>query len=333
MKKLNLPLCPKNPDFLPIGRDKPWLAPLAGYSDLPFRSLCREYGAAVCVTEMISAQGLVYGSSGTFKLLESTEYDQPLVVQLFGSKKEFLLQAIKLLSEKAYGWFDFNMGCPVPKVLKQGSGGALLLDLNYAFDLISSMIDIVGFGRMGIKIRRSYDGNVPSFDELINFLLRLQDIGLGWVSVHPRTTKQKYTGKADWNVIADLKKYLSIPIIASGDLLSASDGINCMNLTSADCVMYARGALYNPAIFLDHKMILSGKDSVKRDILDIKNLIIRHMDLTKKFNGDKAFLKLRSILPRYVRNFSSAKHLREALCHCTDWKMIYETLEKIFIKD
>ena len=117
-KAFSLPPCPCNPQTLPIGREHPWLAPLAGYSDLPFRLLCREYGAAVCVTEMVSAKGLVYESPGTNELLMSLSEDQPLVVQLFGAEASFLGRAVTLLREAGYGWFDLNMGCSVSKVLR-----------------------------------------------------------------------------------------------------------------------------------------------------------------------------------------------------------------------
>lgn len=118
--------CPANPACLPFGPDRPWLAPLAGYSDLPFRLLCREYGAAVCVTEMVSAKGLLYGSPGTADLLATLPEDQPLVVQLFGAQASFLQQAVEVLREAGFGWFDLNMGCSVPKVMRQGAGAAML---------------------------------------------------------------------------------------------------------------------------------------------------------------------------------------------------------------
>ena len=147
-----LPRCPANPDHLPFGRDKPWLAPLAGYSDLPFRLLCREYGAAVCVTEMVSAKGLVYQSPGTNDLLVSLPEDQPLVVQLFGAEADFLRRAVALLREAGYGWFDLNMGCSVPKVLRQGAGAAAPAKLRAA-TASSSRKNAIGSPVLPLKIR------------------------------------------------------------------------------------------------------------------------------------------------------------------------------------
>ena len=157
-----LPRCPANPGHLPFGRDKPWLAPLAGYSDLPFRLLCREYGAAVCVTEMVSAKGLVYQSPGTNDLLVSLPEDQPLVVQLFGAEADFLRRAVGLLREAGYGWFDLNMGCSVPKVLRQGAGAAMLGDLQNSLAVAEAMLKEAGPGRVGFKLRLGLDDARPA---------------------------------------------------------------------------------------------------------------------------------------------------------------------------
>ena len=156
-KTASLPRCPANPESLPFGPDKPWLAPLAGYSDLPFRLLCREYGAAVCVTEMVSAKGLVYQSPGTNDLLASLPEDQPLVVQLFGAEADFLRRAVALLREAGYGWFDLNMGCSVPKVLRQGAGAAMLGDVENSLVVAKAMLEEAGTGRVGFKLRLGLD--------------------------------------------------------------------------------------------------------------------------------------------------------------------------------
>ena len=160
-KVFQLPTCPSNPDTLPIGPQYPWLAPLAGYSDLPFRLLCREYGAAVCVTEMVSAKGLVYESPGTNELLMTLPEDQPLVVQLFGAEAYFLGRAVELLRQAGYGWFDLNMGCSVSKVLRQGAGAAMLGDTENILVVARAMIEAAGRGRVGFKLRLGLDDARP----------------------------------------------------------------------------------------------------------------------------------------------------------------------------
>ena len=192
-KAFFLPESPANPDSLPFDREHPWLAPLAGYSDLPFRLLCRQYGAAVCVTEMVSAKGLVYRSPGTGELLQSLPEDQPLVVQLFGAEASFLQRAVEMLRDVGYGWFDLNMGCSVAKVLKQGAGAAMLGDVPNALEVARAMLQAAGPGRVGFKIRLGLDSQRHVWRDLS---LRLQDLGAGWITLHPRTARQGFGGEA-----------------------------------------------------------------------------------------------------------------------------------------
>ena len=316
-----LPLCPgPTPDALPFSADAPWLAPLAGYSDLPFRLLCRRYGAAVCVTEMVSAKGLVYGSPGTNDLLRSVPADQPLVVQLFGAEASFLGRAAALLRDAGYGWFDLNMGCSVHKVLKQGAGAAMLRDIDNALDVARALIAAAGPGRVGFKLRLGFDDAHHVFKDLA---LRLQDLGAGWITLHPRTARQGFGGVAAHDALAELVGALSIPVIASGDLFSAADGLACIRRTGVHTVMYARGALHNPAIFQDHADLLAGRTPVLADAARLAAVIARHMALLRRYaapdHPDAAVWKMRSVVPRYVKHLPGAKTLRLALCHCHSW--------------
>ena len=206
-KAFFLPESPATPDSLPFDREHPWLAPLAGYSDLPFRLLCRQYGAAVCVTEMVSAKGLVYRSPGTGELLQSLPEDQPLVVQLFGAEASFLQRAVEMLRDVGYGWFDLNMGCSVAKVLKQGAGAAMLGDVPNALEVARAMLQAAGPGRVGFKIRLGLDSQRHVWRDLS---LRLQDLGAGWITLHPRTARQGFGGEAAHEVLAELKDRKSV---------------------------------------------------------------------------------------------------------------------------
>ncbi|WP_299393084.1 tRNA-dihydrouridine synthase [uncultured Desulfovibrio sp.] len=323
-----IPPCPGPvPDALPLAADAPWLAPLAGYSDLPFRLLCRRYGAAVCVTEMVSAKGLVYGSPGTGDLLRSLPEDQPLVVQLFGAEASFLGRAAALLRDAGYGWFDLNMGCSVHKVVKQGAGAAMLRDPENALDAARALIAAAGPGRVGFKLRLGFDESHRVCNDLA---LRLQDLGAGWITLHPRTARQGFGGVADHEAVAELVRTLSIPVIASGDLFSARDGIACIRATGAHTVMYARGALQNPAIFRDHAELLAGRDPAPADPARLAALIARHMALLRRFaspeHPDAAVWKMRSVVPRYVKHLPGAKALRLALCRCHTWDDVHAAL-------
>lgn len=317
--------CPHNPDSLPFGPDSPWLAPLAGYSDLPFRLLCREYGAAVCVTEMVSAKGLAYRSGGTDALLATLPEDQPLVVQLFGAEADFLRHAVALLREAGFGWFDLNMGCSVSKVLRQGAGAAMLGDMPNALRVAKAMIDTAGVGRVGFKLRLGLDDTHQVFEDLA---LRLEDLGAGWITLHPRTARQGFGGTAHWPFTAHLAKRLGIPLLASGDLFTAEDGLRCLEETGATGVMYARGAMHDPGIFAAHLALWRHESPPPSTPARLKGMVLRHLELARSLCPGKAALwKMRSVVPRYVRLLPGVKALRIELCRCTDWEELERLLD------
>lgn len=323
-----LPPCPPGAAEHPpvFGPDAPWLAPLAGYSDLPFRLLCREYGAAVCVTEMVSAKGLVYHSPGTAELLASLPEDQPLVVQLFGAEATFLAQSVNLLREAGYGWFDLNMGCSVPKVLKQKAGAAMLGDVENALDVARAMIAAAEPGHVGFKLRLGLDDDRQVWRELA---LRLQDAGAGWLTLHPRTARQGFGGEARHEALAELAPQLSIPLLASGDLFSAEDGLRVQTATGVSGVMYARGALHDPTIFAAHLALQRGETPPPVTPRRLRAVIDRHISLSRRHCTDDAVLwKMRSVVPRYVKHLPGARALRHALCQCTDWDALRDILEE-----
>ncbi|MDE7371786.1 MAG: tRNA-dihydrouridine synthase family protein [Desulfovibrio sp.] len=325
-KRFFLPAAPAGAASpLPFAADAPWLAPLAGYSDLPFRLLCRHYGAAVCVTEMVSAKGLAYKSPGTGELLMSLPEDQPLVVQLFGAEPEVLAEAVRTLRRAGYAWFDCNMGCSVPKVMRQGAGAALLGDPERALACARAMIEAAP-GRVGFKLRLGLDR-----DRLVmpNLALRLEDAGAAWLTLHPRTARQGFGGSADWEAIARLAGRLSIPLLASGDLLSAEDGIRCLAETGATGLMYARGALHDPAVFGAHLALLRGEAPAQPEPASLRAMIRLHVRLAREHGwGDGALWKMRSLVPRYVRFLPGVRVLRQRLCRCTDWQDLETALDE-----
>lgn len=325
-KAFFLPESPATPDSLSFDREHPWLAPLAGYSDLPFRLLCRQYGAAVCVTEMVSAKGLVYRSPGTGELLQSLPEDQPLVVQLFGAEASFLQRAVEMLRDVGYGWFDLNMGCSVAKVLKQGAGAAMLGDVPNALEVARAMLQAAGPGRVGFKIRLGLDSQRHVWRDLS---LRLQDLGAGWITLHPRTARQGFGGEAAHEVLAELKQALDIPLIASGDLFSARDGLRVLEQTGVDTVMYARGAMHGPAIFDDHLHLCRGEEPQPPSPAALRAMVLRHMELAQELcPGRAALWKMRSVVPRYVRSLPGVKALRLELCRCTSWEGLHELMDR-----
>ncbi|MDR3357697.1 MAG: tRNA-dihydrouridine synthase family protein [Desulfovibrio sp.] len=313
---------------LPIGPHYPWLAPLAGFGDLPFRLLCRKYGAAVCVTEMVSAKGLVHASSGTAALLSTTPEDQPLVVQLFGAEAPVLTKAVNMLRASGFVWFDLNMGCSVPKVLRQGAGAAMLNNAPNALKVARAIIDAAGPGMVGFKLRLWPDEPHAPFSKLKDFSLRLQDMGAGWLVLHPRTARQGFEGRANRDALRELAECLSIPLMASGDLMNARDGMGCLDETGVDGLMYARGALRNPAVFAAHLQLCRKEPLVPQNVDFLRAMISRHMALARELTQGKTYLwKIRTILPRYVRGLPGARALRDRLCQSDDWHDIEKALD------
>ena len=310
---------------LPFKANTPWLAPLAGYSDLAFRLFCRSLGAACCCTEMISAKGLMYESKGTFPLLKTTPQDTPLVVQLFGAEPEFLAQSVEFLVNAGYEWFDLNLGCSVPKVMRQNAGAGLLKDVDTLLACAKAMIDAAPKNHVGFKLRLGLDQD----HELTDLPLRLEDLGAGWLTLHPRYAKQFFKGTADHTKLAPLASRLQIPLIASGDLFTAQIGLNCLKSTQASTVMYARGALRNPLIFWEHQTLM-GQDNHSTPKLSLKKLLARYLDIVNQvYPARDQTKRMRGILSAFVHGMHNAKELRISLTQAEQMSELYEIVENL----
>ncbi|MEG2140405.1 MAG: tRNA-dihydrouridine synthase family protein [Bilophila sp.] len=325
---------------LPFSPDAPWLAPLAGWSDLAFRLLCREGGAAVCCTEMISAKGLIYKSPGTAELLATHPKDTPLVLQLFGSEASFMGEAVHRLKDQGFVWFDCNMGCSVHKVTRAGAGAAMCRDVDNALRVAEAMIREAGEGRVGFKMRLGWDA--PRIDEQTDahhevwrtLAPALEALGAGWLTLHPRTAKQGFTGNARWSALAALKRLVSLPVIASGDLFLPEDGVRCLRETGVDTVMYARGALRDPAVFAAHKTLLLGGVPCVADTATLLERIRHHAQLARELTPERnALLKMRTIVPRYIRHLQGARQLRLAIIACRSWDDFEQALQTYVLSE
>ena len=311
--------------LLPISPESPWLAPMAGYSDLPFRLLCREYGAACAVTEMVSAKGLIYASPGTKDLLATCPEDSPLVVQLFGAEPDMMARAMSLLQEKGFEHFNLNAGCPVPKVAKTGAGAALMDNPELLRDIVRAMVRQAGPDRVGVKIR---SGVKAGKQDPVGIAQALADEGAAWLALHPRYAGQGYSGQAHWPFIAQVKAKVSIPVLASGDLFTAQDARRCLAETEADGVMFARGALHGPGIFKQYLNYSQAAAVVTGQ--DVAGMIRRHMDLIHQYGRPgKALLRMRTILPRYIRNLAGAGLWRQAMASCATWERFEDIVGQI----
>ncbi len=319
---------------LPFDAAHPWLAPLAGYSDLTFRLLCREHGARIACTEMVSAKGLVYKSNGTQDLLATTPQDSDasqgnfLVVQLFGNEIPFVEQALEELLRQGFQYFDLNMGCSVPKVNKTGCGSAMLKDLENSLAVAKSMINLVGKGAMGFKIRLGWTDESHVWQEVAQ---GLEELGAGWITLHPRTARQGFSGEAAWEHLASLRQLVRIPVIASGDLFTPQDGVRCLKETNVHTVMYARGAMQNPQIFDQHMALWQHGIEPTVQAEKLFTLIKRHMELARAYSSERvALLKMRTFVPRYVHHFPGVKRLRQEMATCANFEELQDLLQRFF---
>jgi tRNA-dihydrouridine synthase B len=312
--------------LLPFSPDSPWLAPLAGFSDLPFRLLCRELGACAAVTEMVSAKGLFYDSKNTRRLLATTPADAPLAVQLFGAEPEYLARAVGSLAGDGYALFDLNCGCSVRKVVKTGAGAALLGDPDRLVDCARAMAGAALPGRVGVKLRLG--PKPPSFAAL-DLAGRLADAGVAWLTLHPRHASQGFSGTADQEALAAFVAASPLPVLASGDLMTALDAKACLARTGAAGVMYARGALADPRVFGRHaNLARQARGLPALPLPPLCDVIRRHAALCREYADDRrALLRMRTAVPRYLRETPGCRALRDRLCHCTSWNELDDIID------
>ena len=258
------------------------LAPLAGVTDSAFRRVCFEQGAAMAFTEMVSAKGLYYRNANTEDLLRIHEGEGPVGIQLFGSEPLMLQFAAEKLKDRPNVCVDLNMGCPVPKVVKNGEGSALLKSPALAEELVKAAVKAAG-KPVTVKMRVGFDESHPV--DPVAFALRMQEAGAAMVTVHGRTREQYYSGKADWSVIRRIKQALDIPVAGNGDIFSAEDALRMLDETGCDLAVIARGALGNPWIFRECEAAWKGEALPKRpDMDEITGTVKKHALLRP---GDK----------------------------------------------
>lgn len=282
------------------------LAPLAGYTDLPFRILCRELGAGLCFSEMISCHGLAYQQKNTMAMLSTVPQERPVAFQLFGNEPEIMGEAATILSTYPFDIIDINMGCPVRKVIKRGSGAALMKDIPKAESIIKAVVKNTHLP-VTVKFRSGWNNDSIIAD---TFAKMAQDSGAAAVTIHGRTWSQAFGGQADWSVIAKVKKSVTIPVIGNGDILSYQSGLRMMEETGCDGVMIGRGALGNPWIF---------QESGQPDTLDQRRAVInRHMELIEQYLPERVVLfKIKNHVVRYLTGLRGASNLRNEIAEST----------------
>ncbi len=299
------------------------LAPLSGISDLPFRLLAKEQGCALVCTEMVSAEGLVRNRQKSEKLLRSTPEERPLAVQIFGSRPEAMADGAKIIEEAGADVLDINMGCPVRKVVKGGSGAALLKDLSRAKEVLQAVRKAIGLP-LTVKIRSGWDEKDRS---VLSVAQLAEDCGVNALTVHGRTRSQGYGVKADWKVVARVKEHLRIPIIGNGDLLSPQAVADFLTDTGCAGAMIGRGALGNPWIFRQALALLRGEIPQPPSLEERKLIILRHLRMVVEMDGEAHGLReFRKHIIWYTRGLRDNAYFRSRL---PLWKTVSEVSEQI----
>ncbi|MDY6594586.1 tRNA dihydrouridine synthase DusB, partial [Clostridioides difficile] len=264
-------------------KNKVFLSPMAGVTDLPFRLICKEQGCGLLYTEMINGKALCYDDENTKKMLKIEEEEHPVAVQIFGSEPEFMGRAAEIMNDYSNEILDINMGCPAPKVVKNGDGSALMKNPKLVEEVLRAVVKN-SKKPVTLKIRKGWDDNSVNAVEIAKIA---EDCGISALAIHGRTREQFYTGKADWDIIAEIKKNLSIPVIGNGDVFTIEDSINMLDKTGCDAIMIGRGAQGNPWIFKRINHYMNTGEILPEPTLNEKiSTAIKHLKLAVEEHGE-----------------------------------------------
>lgn len=303
------------------------LGPMAGVTDLPFRLLCKEQGAGLLCMEMVSAKGIMYNNKNTKFLLTIDERERPVSLQLFGSDPDIISEQAKRIEELPFDILDINMGCPVPKIVNNGDGSALMKNPLLAGEIIEKTARAIQKS-VTVKIRKGFDEEHINAVEMAHIA---QESGAAAIAVHGRTREQYYSGKADWEIIRKVKEAVKIPVIGNGDVWTPQDAIDMRKQTGCDGVMIGRGAQGNPWIF---KQILhyeqTGELLEKPSPQEVTEMILRHAKMQMEFKGEYTGMReIRKHAAWYTAGYKNSAKLRGKINETETYEELKELLSHL----
>lgn len=302
------------------------LAPMAGVTDLPFRLLCKEQGAGLLCMEMVSAKAIYYNNKNTEALMEIDERELPVSLQLFGSDADIMSEMAKKIEEKPFAILDINMGCPVPKVAGNGEGSALMKNPQLVREIVSKVVKAIE-KPVTVKIRKGFDEEHVNAVEIAKII---EDCGAAAVAVHGRTREQYYSGKADWDIIRQVKEAVSIPVIGNGDVTGPESAKKMMEETGVDGIMIGRAARGNPWIFQQINTYLkTGVIPEKPAIEEVRKMMLKHARMQLECKGEYTGIReMRKHVAWYTAGYPNSAKLRAKINEVETYEELTELLKR-----
>ena len=307
------------------------LGPMAGVSDLPFRLLCHEMGAGLVCMEMVSAKAIIYKNRNTGMLMEIHEDEHPVSLQLFGSEPSVMQEAVGMIEERPYDILDVNMGCPVPKVVSNGEGSALMKKPELIEQIVAALVR-VSDRPVTVKIRKGFTENSVN---AVECALAAMEGGAAAIAVHGRTREQFYMGEADWDIIRRVKEAVKVPVIGNGDVNTPQDAQRMFEETGCDGVMVARAAQGNPFIFREFKSFFeTGEICARPDSKEIYDTVIRHADLQLKYKGEYIGIReMRKHVSWYTYGMPGSAKFRNEINQMTDMESLKRACAAVMLQE